>query len=136
MVTLDEMFAIEAAKGRRKQHNRHDEEQLQVACVRWFRLQYPKLSALFYHIPNEGKRTIQAGARAKAAGIVSGAPDLKLDVARHGYSTMDIELKTKTGKQSPNQKEWQNVAESNGHLYVVCRSLEEVMAKVNEYLKD
>ena len=44
-------------------------------------------------------------------------------------------MKTKIGKQSTEQKEWQKTAENNGNKYIVCRSLEEFITAVNDYLK-
>ena len=46
---------------------------------------------LLHHIPNEGKRT--NGALLKAAGMVSGVPDLSLPVARRGFNGLYIEMK-------------------------------------------
>ena len=33
----------------------HEEDQIQIACVNWFNLQYPKLALLLHHSPNGGK---------------------------------------------------------------------------------
>lgn len=30
---------------------KHDEDELQIACVNWFGMQYPKLSKLLHHSP-------------------------------------------------------------------------------------
>ena len=46
-----------------------------------------------------------------------------------------LEFSTKTGKQSPEQKEFQKQAEKCGSKYVIVRSVKEAIDKVREYLK-
>ena len=70
----------------------------------------------------------------KAEGQRAGVADLILLVPRKGYASLCIEMKTKIGKQSTEQKEWQKTAENNGNKYVVCRSLQEFIFAVNDYL--
>jgi len=43
-------------------------------------------------------------------------------------------MKTEKGKQSPAQIEFQKRVEAQGYKYVVCRSLDEFMMVINEYL--
>ena len=45
-------------------------------------------------------------------------------------------MKQPKGYQQDSQKEWQKAVESVGNKYVVCRSLEEFVKVVNDYLKD
>ena len=47
-----------------------------------------------------------------------------------------IEMKTDTGRQSPNQKEWQAVAERHGIRYEVVRSFDEFQYLVEPYMRD
>ena len=56
------------------------EGQLQIACVRWFRLQYPAFSTLLFHPKNEadGATSGKKIAINAAAGVVPGVPDLIL----------------------------------------------------------
>lgn len=123
------------------------ESQIQQSAVRWFRLQYPNLSRLLVHIPNEGKRNIKmikgravciGGARLKAEGLVKGASDLVLFVPNENYHALCLE--TKVGGehktyQSKEQKEWQQEVENQGYKYVVYRSIDEFISIINEYLK-
>ena len=44
-------------------------------------------------------------------------------------------MKQPNGRQQDSQKEWQKAVESVGNKYVVCRSLEEFIAEVTDYLK-
>ncbi|MPM76482.1 hypothetical protein SDC9_123480 [bioreactor metagenome] len=46
-----------------------------------------------------------------------------------------MEFKTKTGKQSLEQKKFQKQAENCGSKYVIVRSVKEAIEKIKEYLK-
>lgn len=137
MVTMAELIAeADAREPRQRKHISHDEHRLQCACVRWFRLQYPALRRMLFAVPN-GVRTYRASAvKAKAEGMVAGAPDLILGVPRGGYGYLAIEMKTRKGRQSESQREWQRDAEAQGVRYVVVRTIEEFMQTINEYLRD
>lgn len=89
-----------------------------------------------FHIPNEGKRTAQTGARLRAAGLSSGVPDICLPVARHGYNALFIELKRqKGGTLSANQKQWLEKLLKAGNLAVRCNGFDEAKAVIVRYLK-
>lgn len=115
---------------------RHLEDSLQKLCVRWFDLKYPKFSLFLHHSPNGGKRNAIEAAKFKQMGVRSGFPDLILIVPNRFYPFCGIELKTKTGRQSANQKAYQKEFESIGAKYVVVRSLDEFIKVVEGYLKD
>lgn len=118
-----------------RKHQGHAEDDLQMQCVRWFRLQYPQLARLLHHSPNGGRRDAREGARFKQMGTQAGFPDLILLVASQGYHALLLELKTRTGRQQDSQKEYQQLAEAQGYRYVVIRSLEAFMDEVNTYMK-
>lgn len=44
---------------------KHEESKLQIACVKWFDLTYPKLKLNLFSLPNEGSRTPANGASRK-----------------------------------------------------------------------
>ena len=107
---------------------------IQQHCVKWFRFQYPNLTLI--SIPNEGKRTFSNARRMVAEGMTKGASDLILlrpNKTKHGLL---IELKTKIGKQSPEQKEFQKNVEAWNYQYTVCRSLDDFMKCVSDYIFD
>ena len=96
---------------------------------------YPETRGLYIHIPNEGNRSSKLdGAMRKALGLVAGAPDTFLFIARHGYFGLAIEYKTETGVQSHEQKAFQRRLEQQGYLYRLCRSLDQFKQIINEYL--
>lgn len=113
---------------------RHEESDLQTACVRWFRLQYPSLAPCLFAVPNGGSRNLREAARMKGEGVTAGVADLILLVPRGGYASLCIEMKSAAGRQSPEQKAWQQAVEKAGNRYVVCRSFDEFRAVVDDYL--
>lgn len=114
---------------------KHKESDTQIACVRWFRLQYPRLAMLLISIPNGGRRDVITGKILKAEGAVAGASDLILLLRRGDSGCLCIEMKTEKGKQSDSQKAWQRAMESFGNKYVICRDIEGFMQEINSYLK-
>lgn len=120
----------------------YEESRLQQQCVAWFRAQYPQYSMLLTHPINEGsKNTRVSGAIHKAEGTVAGVADLLFFLPsriteRKGkdgtvvpcikyFHGLFIELKTETGRQSQEQKDFQKMVEAAGYRYVVLRSYEE-----------
>ena len=128
---------------------------VQQGAVKWFNLQYPQYRGLLVHIPNEGRRTIKVingrpvcigGAKLKAEGLVKGAADLVLFVPNKYFHGLCLETKVElfdysTGKekktktyQSPEQKEWQALVESQGYRYEVYRNIDEFRKIILEYM--
>lgn len=113
----------------------YKESELQIRCVKWFFYEYPYLRMLLYHPKNEGTANgRRQGAIAKAEGVVAGVADLMLQVSAGGYACLAIEMKTKTGRQSPEQKLFQLYLENAGGKYVVCRSYDDFVSVVSDYL--
>ena len=112
---------------------KHIESRLQIACVRWFRMAYPKYKLMLFSVPNGGKRTLMEAIIMKNEGVVSGVSDLILLVGRKGFNSLCIEMKNKTS-QTLNQKVWQLEAERNGNKYVVCKSFDEFRMAIEDYL--
>ena len=111
------------------------ERQIQIQCVSWFRARYPEASKVFMAIPNGSARNPWTAKNLKDEGVLSGAPDLILLVPRHGYACLCIEMKKAGGRQSESQKTFQEAAKAFKNKYVVCYSLEEFQAVVEDYLE-
>lgn len=113
-----------------------EEHYLQCGCVRWFRAQWPGLSKQLAAVPNGGRRDAITGVNLKDEGVVAGVADLILAQRNKRYGALAIEMKTPAGRQSKSQKDWQKAVEAGGWRYVVCRSLDDFMREVNDYLAD
>lgn len=134
-MTFDEMMELQKKSNTRRKP-RDDEHKLQVACVRWYRLQYPKMKHNLFSVPNGGKRDAVTGAKLKEEGALAGVADLILLKSNRFYGALLIEMKTKTGRQSDSQKEWQHKITSDGYKYVVVRSLEDFQREIKDYLAE
>ena len=75
---------------------RHDESNLQMTCVRWFRLQYPEMAGLLFAVPNGSKRGKVTAAILKAEGALAGVSDLLFLMPAGTCPYLCIEMKTKT----------------------------------------
>lgn len=119
----------------------HKEDDLQIRCVEWFRNSYPELSPLLFHPNNEayfGAHKTQtqreiAGKRAKDKGVVPGVADLILLYPGAQHHALCIELKTKTGRQSDSQKQWQKAVEAFRFKYAIIKSLPDFKRIIEEF---
>lgn len=112
------------------------EHQEQVALVRWFDLQYPKLEGKLFAVPNGGFRHKLTALKLRAEGLRPGVPDLVLPMPRHGYHGLYIELKTKTGKPSELQEEWVQFLNDQGYLAEFCYGWESARDLIKKYLAE
>lgn len=110
------------------------EDCLQISCVRWFEMQYPKYKMLLHHSPNGGYRNSIEAAKFKRMGTRAGFPDLILLLKSKGFAYLAIELKTEKGRQSENQKSMEKTMIENCGKYCVCRSLDDFIKTISEYI--
>jgi len=111
---------------------KHEESKLQIQCVNWFRLAHPK--KLIYAIPNGGKRSYKSGNRMSAEGLTVGVPDLHIPIPNESFASLYIEMKSPKGRTRPDQKEMHTKLKELGNCVCICRSLNEFMDIVNNYL--
>lgn len=132
---FDEMLALQR-KPQVRRKPRNEEHALQCACVRWFRAKYPRLKDNLFAVPNGGRRDAITGAKLKEEGVTAGVSDLILLKSNRFYGALCIEMKTPKGRQQDTQKLWQQAVEQGGAKYVVCRSLDDFIREISQYLKD
>ena len=118
----------------------HEESKLQQQCVAWFRAEYPEFAMLLTHPINEGsKNTRVTGAIHKAEGTVAGVSDLLFFVPTiDGYTIyfgLGIEFKTKSGRQSKEQKDFQKLFEAAGYRYEIVRDKETFMQIIEKWIR-
>jgi hypothetical protein len=120
---------------------KHTEDQIQAACVKWFRYQYPDV--VIFAIPNGGLRGAREAARMKGTGTLAGVADLF--VMKSAWKRVDmydswlchglfIEMKACKNGLTEAQQTFRIEAMNAGYGHVVCRSVDEFMQVVNEYL--
>ncbi len=133
-ITWDQLLARNViSKPRKPAHEEHD---LQCACVNWFDLQHPDMRLSLFAVPNGGRRDKVTGAKLKAEGVRAGVTDLVLLKQRHGYGALLIEMKTSKGRLSQLQRIWRDYIVKDGYKHVICRSVEDFINAVNEYLNE
>lgn len=144
------MAALERAKKKDsapRMDNGDQEHDLQCACVKDFRSDYPALEKLLFAVPNGGFRNKTTAGKMKAEGVTSGVSDLILLVPNKLFHGLCIEMKIiheftdgngkfqrKKTYQEPEQREWQSLVENQGYMYVVCRTEDEFKHIVDNYL--
>lgn len=86
-----------------------------------------KPDVLSWHTPNGGKRDAVAGAKLKRAGARPGVPDWLFFYAGQLYA---IELKTRTGSLSTEQKDWRDGLIREGAEWALVRTLDDFIAQL------
>lgn len=112
---------------------KHEESNLQQACVKWFRLQYPNL--IIFAIPNGGSRNVIEAARLKREGVLAGVADLMVLKPNKQYYGLLIEMKIGKGRQSENQILFEMYCVHHYYKYSIARSIDEFINIVENYLK-
>ena len=111
------------------------ERDIQRAVVKYVRYMYPKV--LIVHVPNEGisgKMGRIYGAIKKQEGVVAGFPDLLIFKQTFTHCGLALELKSKKGKPSENQKRVLSQLEAEGWVTAICYSTDEALEHINNYL--
>jgi hypothetical protein len=103
------------------------ESRIQQECVQWFRNKciVEGLPYLLLSIPNDNQKFL------KGTGLLKGASDLIMVVPNKVYW---IEMKTPTGRQSPEQKNFELSVKNLGFDYLLFRSLEEFQEWTSSYV--
>lgn len=111
-----------------------DEHKLQVACVKWFRYQYPNLYYNLFAIPNGGYRPDKTGVFLKAEGVVAGVSDIFLAIPRGGYHGAFIEMKILPKKPSKKQFEFAEKMKIYNYDWIVCYNFDQFKDFIEMYL--
>lgn len=86
---------------------------------------------LWFHVPNGGKRNKVTAALLKKFGVKPGVADIL--IFRPRRSNLAVEVKTKTGVQSDDQKKFQLHWEQLGGIYVIVRTPEQIEALIPRF---
>lgn len=117
----------------------------EIFYLRWPNLMVPlprtnakgalQFQAPLIAIPNEGKRSLIGHYMAKLMGLSKGFPDVQLMVARGKYIGLLIENKWMKNKRTKEQIAWAKWLNANGYLCLECRSVNEMVMTVIEYME-
>lgn len=110
------------------------EENMHMRIVRLMAETFPEYSPMLVHNANEFKGTVSQGAKRKALGVRKGFPDFSFYIPTPYYHGLHIELKYGKNKQSEEQKYYEQMLTKYGYQYVVCKSEEEFIKGINQYI--
>ncbi len=102
------------------------EDQIQAEIYKWFHNKYcTKLNNpryCIFAVPNGGLRTKHEAMKLKATGTVAGVSDL---IVLKPNKAIFVEVKTDIGRQSEDQKKFEEIVKNLGFEYHLVRSLED-----------
>jgi hypothetical protein len=101
------------------------EATLQRTVFEWLKLT-GKPGLIFFHCPNGMVSNPRSVARMKAEGLFNGVADVCL--VRPGGAAAFLELKSPSGRQTPEQTAFQKLCERNGTPYAVARNINEAIS--------
>lgn len=110
--------------GKPRRPRKHEEEDLQKRVVGRLRL----ARLLFCHVTNEGDVPVQYRSKLVSLGLESGVPDLLIFTPPPigAFPGLAIELKSKRGTVTKNQKRWLDTMQDLGWATLVARDHETV----------
>lgn len=112
----------------------HGDQVYLFTFIEMYKDRYPDLKGVFA-IPNGGLRTKFQGKWLVDEGMRKGVPDVMCIKSVGEFRGLVIEMKFGKNKQTKEQKEWQDQFEQNGWLYLVCKSGDEAIRKLFDYLR-
>lgn len=113
---------------------RHTESNEQIAAMDWLRAQHPNIALHTLHIGNERKASYYAGYIMKRMGVLKGASDLFMAWPSGGFHGLFIEVKSKIGRPSAEQKAFLQRMKDVGYRAEICYGAEEVINTMKEYI--
>jgi hypothetical protein len=117
------------------------EYELHLQIIDYLQARLPAGSVI-HHSPNEGNHKIQYRMKQKRMGVRAGWPDLEIFVSKtwwrpgQPWSPIFIEIKTKTGRLSGNQKQVQEELKAAGCHVTTVKSVEDVEVFINTILEN
>lgn len=99
------------------------EHDLQKAVASYLDWALPSPEAVWFAVPNGGKRHVAVGAKLKAEGVKPGVADI---IVIWKGRALAIELKVGRNGQQHTQKAWQEAFTLAGGVYCLCKSMDAV----------
>lgn len=123
-----------AQEGKKAQRANH-EHYIQVRIFYNLERDHPEIYYFSKAVPNGGARAKKTAFEMQAEGLKPGSPDIDIEIPRGRYHGMKLEVKTKSGAASAEQKE--RVAKLNeiGYYAVICKGFDECWRHIMAYIK-
>lgn len=107
-----------------------EELKIQAEFIKWVQNTHPLYRMRVFAVDNNSQ-SVQRGALSKALGVKKGVSDL-IFILDHGR-VIFVEVKTEIGKQTTEQRQFELMCKSTGHIYIINRSFEELKNSFNAY---
>lgn len=118
----------------KKVHN-NEEARIQTEFFKLLPDYFPNIpDKLVFAVPNGGSRHVREAANLKRQGVKPGVSDVIVLIPKKGFASLCMEFKTKAGRQSEHQKEFQQQAEKCRNKYVIVRSAIQAIEELKQYL--
>ena len=108
------------------------EAQEQFAVIEWVHLMH--LEHIVIHIPNGGKLSPMQGAKLKKLGQRKGCSDLFIVRSSGWFKGLFLEMKSKKGRVSPEQKQFLADMKAEGYDTAICYGADEAISCIKNYL--
>ena len=108
------------------------EDILQHQVYNYFLYTY-RNKALFFHVPNEGRRTPFERFKAKYLGMIPGIPDI---IMVKDQDVLFLELKVKPNKPTKSQEEFLNKARSYHYGSHVAYTFDEAKKIIDNFMEE
>lgn len=122
------MFRLRNPSFKFVRHNSQGETDFQVGVVRFLRMQ----NFFVFAVPNGNRGDAIKGAKYKRMGQMSGVSDLVI-ITRNNVYFIEIKNPNGNGRQSDNQKEFQQVVEGFGFTYEIWDKMSQVEEFINKH---
>lgn len=106
----------------------------QVTLVSWFDRNYKEYKGRLFAIPNGGLRAKSVAVKLSAEGVRRGVPDLFLPIPRGCFHGLFIELKSESGRATPEQKDWVEFLAAAGYSANIVRGWESAAGIIKAYM--
>lgn len=108
----------------------------QSALIKWAWLRSRTVAelSLLHAVPNGGLRDRITARRMVEEGVLPGIPDLCLPVARNGWNSLYIEMKSKGGRPTEAQKIIHGLLREAGNCVQICHSWGEAARALENYI--
>lgn len=116
---------------------KHLERDLQIECVKLLRLIL--LPDVLWTAIDHASASPRARIMHSAMGVVAGISDIfiawerRISLGVETNETLWMELKSSTGRLSPEQVEWSRRCQNIGHHFVVVRSVKDMVNALNQF---
>ena len=115
---------------------KNEEDRICCGLYKHIQLKYPYALLYWWHTPNGGRRTKPQADLFKRMGVLRGVSDYTCSLPSGFYKQLYLEVKTKTGRLEPEQKEFLAAQNDVGHCAVVGWGYDECIMIIDAWMNN